>query len=249
MQMLGQPFTILNTVESTNNYAMQCIQESHAKNGEAWLALYQTGGKGQRGKVWHSEFGKNIMLSLALNMMNTPLFAQFYLSAAVALGARQFFSNYCKDDDVVKIKWPNDIYWYDRKAGGILIENKIVGQEWGWAVVGIGININQTNFPSFDKRAVSLKEITGKDHDIVSLGRDLCETIKPFWLSFLEGNYEDILDNYNAHLFARDAMVALKKKHIAFKGKICGVNALGQLLVDAETRYCFDFGEVEWVLG
>ena len=137
----GSFFTILDTVDSTNNYAMARIDDGLAKHGMVWFANEQTAGKGQRGKEWASEKGKNIAMSLVLSPEQLKLTSQFHLSAAVALACFEFLSGYI--DGEAKIKWPNDLFWRDRKAGGILIENKLQGKTWKWAVVGIGININQ----------------------------------------------------------------------------------------------------------
>lgn len=98
---------------------------------------------------------------------------QFQLSAAVAVAVEAFFRKYAFDE--TKVKWPNDLYWQDRKAGGILIENVISGSgTWEWAIVGIGININETRFPPELPNPVSLKQITGKEFDPGQLARELC---------------------------------------------------------------------------
>ena len=87
------------------------------------------------------------------------------------LGCLDFFSKYIKEN--VKIKWPNDIFINDRKAGGILIENVIKGNLWQWAVIGIGLNINQENFEKENLKAISLKQITGKNYDVIELAKEL----------------------------------------------------------------------------
>jgi BirA family biotin operon repressor/biotin-[acetyl-CoA-carboxylase] ligase len=96
-------------------------------------------------------------------------------SAAITLGARTFFDAYTNGD--TQIKRPNDIYWRDRKAGGILIENQLKGKEWTWTVIGIGININQTVFSPEAPNPVSLKQITGRDWDILSLQEALSKAL------------------------------------------------------------------------
>lgn len=110
-------------MDSTNNYAMAQVYAGLAKHGMAWFANEQFAGKGQRGKDWITQPGENIALSIVLQPNFIEPFNQFQVSAAVALGVFDFFSKYAGDE--TKIKWPNDIYWRDRKAGGILIENVI----------------------------------------------------------------------------------------------------------------------------
>ena len=85
-----------------------------------------------------------------------------------------------------KIKKPNDIYWRDRKAGGILIENIVRGTDWTWTVIGIGLNINQTQFSNEAGNPVSLKQITGKDWDIKTMQKKLAEALSAslnLWLT------------------------------------------------------------------
>ena len=237
-------FTILDTVDSTNNYAMQQVQDGLAKHGRAWFAIEQTAGKGQRGKTWASEKGKNIAMSFVLEPEQLQITSQFHLSAVVALACFEFLKQYAGDE--MKIKWPNDLFWRDRKAGGILIENKFQGKVWKWAVVGLGININQTGFNNNLANAVSLKQITGKTFDTVAMAKELHELVLK---KLAEGRTTDeILKQYNQHLYKINELVTLRKTGIKFNTVIKEVLATGRLItVDAIERE-FDFGEVEWVL-
>lgn len=237
-------FTILDTVDSTNNYAMQQVHDGLAKHGRAWFANEQTAGKGQRGKHWASEKGKNIAMSLVLVPGQFKITSQFHLSAAIALACFEFLKTYAGDE--MKIKWPNDLYWRDRKAGGILIENKFQGKAWKWAVVGIGININQTVFNIDLANPVSLKQITGKTFDAVALAKELHALIMKNLSEII--TMDKILQQYNRHLYKINELVTLRKAGVKFETVIKEVSAHGKLVtVDAMERE-FDFGEVEWVL-
>ena len=179
--ILGEPLIELSTIDSTNIYAMAQIKAGLAKTGSCFSADYQTHGKGQHGRVWESSKGQNILCSYILELKKldalkkwTPT-DQIGFSGAIALGIRAFFDAYTNGD--TKIKRPNDIYWRDRKAGGILIENLLKGKEWTWAVIGIGININQTVFSPEAPNPVSLKQITGLDWDILSLQEALSKAL------------------------------------------------------------------------
>ena len=171
--ILGAPLVELSTIDSTNIYAMAQIKEGLAKSGSCYRADFQTQGKGQHGRVWESLIGQNLLCTYILELKQLDSEKkwvpehQIGFSAAIALGIRSFFDAMTNGD--TKIKRPNDIYWRDRKAGGILIENIVRGTEWTWAVVGIGININQTQFSPDAPNPVSLKQITGRDWDIRSL--------------------------------------------------------------------------------
>ena len=196
--LLGAPLIELSTIDSTNIYAMAQIKAGLAKSGSCYTADFQTNGKGQHGRVWESTKGQNLLCSyiLELNTLDalknwTPA-DQIGFSAAIALGARAFFAAFAGSE--TKIKKPNVIYFSDRKAGGILIENLVRGQEWTWTVIGIGMNINQTEFsPAALNRVssnpISLQEITNQSWDIKKMQQHLSEALNNAihdWLQFGE---------------------------------------------------------------
>lgn len=239
-------FKLLDTVDSTNNYAMEKVHAGLANHGMAWFTNDQTAGKGQRGKAWKSEKGKNIAMSLVLQPEQLKADQQFYLSAAVALACFDFFKNYAGDE--TKIKWPNDLYWRDRKAGGVLIENIFHGKTWKWAVIGIGININQTGFDKSLRNPVSLKQITGKEFDAVALAKELYTILMRLLSGLNTASATGILENYNDKLYKRNSPVILIKNDVQFETVIKGVSDNGCLLTVDEADRKFAFGEVEWVL-
>jgi len=239
-------FNILDTVDSTNNYAMAQIHAGKAKHGMLWFTHAQTAGKGQRGKYWATESGKNIAMSLVLAPGQLSITHQFHLSALVALASFEFFFTYAGEE--TKIKWPNDLFWRDRKAGGILIENIYQGKVWKWAVVGIGININQTKFENTLINPVSLKQITGTHFEPVELAKDLYARLMKKLAEQDQDSGKKIMQNYNTHLYKLNEKITLKKDVTKFKTVIKYVSDDGHLItLDAMERE-FDFGEVEWVL-
>jgi BirA family biotin operon repressor/biotin-[acetyl-CoA-carboxylase] ligase len=172
------------------------------------------------------------------------------LSACIAVATRQFFDGY--DRGSIKIKWPNDIYWQDRKLGGILIENivrsKPDGGNWDWAVVGIGVNINQTNFGSELKNPTSLKQITGKSFDQIELAKKLCVSFDDFYRNLIKEETKEILKMYNRFLYKKGESVKLKKDNRVFSATIRNVTPTGQLVVQHGIEEQFDFGEIEWLI-
>ncbi|MEY4812074.1 MAG: biotin--[acetyl-CoA-carboxylase] ligase [Chitinophagia bacterium] len=204
--LLGAPLIKLSTIDSTNIYAMAQIKEGLAKSGSCYTADFQTKGKGQHGRIWESSKGQNLLCSYILELKTldtlknwTPT-DQIGFSAAIALGARAFFAAFAGSK--TKIKKPNDIYFNDRKAGGILIENLVRGQEWTWAVIGIGMNINQTAFSSaavnsVSSNPISLQEITNQSWDIQKLQAHLSEALNNAiqdWLIKGDGKTMEALD-------------------------------------------------------
>jgi BirA family biotin operon repressor/biotin-[acetyl-CoA-carboxylase] ligase len=243
---IGNPFIELSEVASTNSYAIDNIQANMAAHGTAYFAHKQTAGKGQRGKQWLTEPSSNIIISCVVDTSFLLLNQQFTFSTCVALAARDFLFKY--SDDNTSIKWPNDIYWRDRKAAGILIENVVRGQQWLWAVVGIGMNINQTSFSPTLKNPVSLKQITGKTFDTVSLAKELCSFLETRYQQLKQGEERDILEDYNKSLYKLNQKVILKKDYESFECTVKGVDKSGRLLVSDTTQEHFSFGEVEWVI-
>jgi BirA family biotin operon repressor/biotin-[acetyl-CoA-carboxylase] ligase len=181
---------------------MDQIKLGLAKSGSCYTADFQTNGKGQHGRVWESSKGQNILCSYILELEKLDALKkwaptdQIGFSAAIALGIRAFFDAHTNGD--TKIKRPNDIYWRDRKAGGILIENLLKGTAWTWAVIGIGININQTVFSPEAPNPVSLKQITGRDWDILSLQEALSKAINKSIQDWLMEGEEKTIQAFDA---------------------------------------------------
>ena len=202
--LLGAPLIELSSVDSTNIYAMKQIQEQMAVSGSCYRTDFQTHGKGQHGRVWESSKGENLLCSYVLELKTLKMeqnwgpMDQIGLSAAVALGAQAFFAAFAGDE--TRIKKPNDIYWRDRKAGGILIENILRGESWTWTVIGIGFNMNQTKFSSDAPNPVSLKQITGKQWEISSMQKSLTKALDHSIGLWLENGEEETVEAFEKQI-------------------------------------------------
>ena len=196
---IGAPLIELPSIDSTNIYAMEQIKAGKAISGSCYNTPFQTHGKGQHGRVWESEKGQNLLCSyvLELKSLNSSKIwgpeDQKGLSAAVAIGAKAFFGAHAGDETLIKL--PNDIYWRDRKAGGILIENSLRGTEWTWAVIGIGFNINQTSFSPDAPNPVSLRQITGRQWEIARLQTELSKALTKSIQDWIQVGEEATLEN------------------------------------------------------
>jgi BirA family biotin operon repressor/biotin-[acetyl-CoA-carboxylase] ligase len=244
MSFFTENMQILQRVDSTNNYAMALIQNGLTKHGNSVFALEQTRGKGRRGKEWKSNKGANIMLSIVSEMQWLSVSEQFQLSVAVALACHDVISKYILGN--IFIKWPNDLFINDRKTGGILIENVIKGTLWQWSVIGIGMNINQQEFDEFNLAATSLKIESGKEFDVIKLANDLVEIVLKRIDDLKERKFQEMLEEYNQKLFARNKLVRLKKENAVFQTKITGVSAKGELITKDTLERRFSFDEVEF---
>ncbi|HEU4633727.1 MAG TPA: biotin--[acetyl-CoA-carboxylase] ligase [Flavisolibacter sp.] len=245
LKLIGLPFIELHTVDSTNNYATGLVHAGMAQHGTAVFAHTQTKGRGQRNKPWISEAKNNVAISVVIEPDGLSTSQVFLLGKAVAVAVLHFFNNYARGG--LSIKWPNDIYWCDRKAGGILIENSIQGGRWKYAIAGIGLNINQTNFSGLETRAVSLKQITGKTFEPRMLALELCDSIDQQYRR-LFSEPQAISQAYHAALYRLNEKVRLKKGSQVFDAVIKEVTDLGQLVVEHGAEERFDVGEVEWVI-
>ena len=164
MNMTYTPFPLiqLEETDSTNRYLTQKCDTEKVDEYTTVCADYQTAGKGQRGNRWESERGKNLMFSLVLYPVFLEARRQFLLSQIAALAVKEELEEWATD---ISIKWPNDIYWQEKKICGLLIENELASNGIARCIIGIGLNINQEIFRSDAPNPVSLKQITGCDHD------------------------------------------------------------------------------------
>ncbi|TXH22761.1 MAG: biotin--[acetyl-CoA-carboxylase] ligase [Chitinophagaceae bacterium] len=236
----------LHEIDSTNNYASKLIAEGMAVHGHAVFAHIQTAGKGQRGKDWHSQKNESILMSTIIKPTAFKVQDQFLLIAITALAVRKVFDKYANSD--TQIKWPNDIYCLGRKAAGILIENNFTGHQWNWAVIGTGININQKEFNTSVNRAVSLKQITGKEWDTLVLADEIREEIVKSIDHYSSGSANSIMDEYNRWLFKKNEIVTFNKEDEQFSATVLKATRMGELVVSGITEEKLQFGEVSWVL-
>lgn len=211
----------------------------------------QVAGKGQRGKTWASSKGENIAISIIIKPDPLPVTQQFQLSVCAAVSVAEWFSKHAGEE--TRVKWPNDLYWKDRKAGGILIESVIRSREessnrWEWAVIGIGININQTGFPADLANPVSLKQITGKSFSPVVLAKELCRIFSHCYHELITKGPEAIFSSYHSVLYKKDEKVKLKKDNRVFEAIIKGVTKEGRLTVQHTIEEQFDHGNIQWVI-
>jgi BirA family biotin operon repressor/biotin-[acetyl-CoA-carboxylase] ligase len=245
MYKIGQPFIVLPKIDSTNNYAMKEAKMGNLSFGTVFFAIDQTHGKGQRSKTWESKPGENIMMSIYADPMGLNISQQVLISFATAIACYKFFKKYAGEE--TSIKWPNDIYWRDRKAGGILIENVIQGNKWVAAIIGIGININQTTFGNMERQPVSLKQITGKNLNTIEVAKELCDEVEFQLGKAHELSINLIVEQYNDALYKKNQIIKLKKNNVAFEALIKEVNKKGNLVVEQGFEREYVFGEIEWI--
>lgn len=243
---IGSVIIEVDTTVSTNNYASTIIREEEVTEGTVISTGFQTGGRGQAGNRWESEKGKNLLLSIVLYPDVIPASDQFLLSKAVSMGIACFLNRYIPD---VAIKWPNDIYSGDKKIAGILIENAIAGSRIVHSIAGIGLNVNQTVFRSEAPNPVSMKLITGTEHNNQLLLRELLDSTDSFYQQLLSGRRTYTDDGYHKLLYRRGEWHNYSSRGEGFRGMIVGTDRSGCLLVKRESgsTSAYMFKEIEYL--
>ena len=157
--------THFNNIDSTNSYLQNLLEKGEDVVDNVVVTDFQTSGKGQGKNVWQSEDGKNLLFSIALDMSFLKAEDQFLLTQIVSVAMINVLKKYLPEENLF-IKWPNDIYFNNKKIAGILIKNEIKGIMLGTSIIGIGLNVNQTSFDESLPNPISMKMITGKDYDL-----------------------------------------------------------------------------------
>lgn len=227
----------ISSTNSTNSLVKEMLAKGEWPQTERYLYTgYQTAGRGQTGNSWESEANKNVLCSILLPPNKNLYFLNIAVSVAII---RLLGGQYT-------IKWPNDIYYNDKKLAGILLENAIVGSEIKYSIAGIGLNVNQTEFVSDAPNPVSLKQITGKEYDIDQLMKDLLETI-----TVVLKEPEDVIwSEYKAHLYRREGYWLFEDKNGAFEAHIEDVLPTGEIVLrDKKSQvHQYGFKQIKYIL-
>lgn len=238
----------LGETDSTNNYLKKLLQEQAVEEYTIVSTDFQTAGKGQRGNGWESEPEKNLLFSMLLYPVRVKANEQFIISQIVSSGVAKALGKYTSD---ISIKWPNDIYWQQKKICGILIENSLSGEEIKESIAGIGINLNQEDFRSNAPNPVSLKQITGVELDRQAILNEVCNNIELYYNCMLQENNEYIISAYKDLLFRREGFHLFNDNTKDFHARIKDVRPDGILVLETETgtERKFAFKEVKYVLS
>jgi len=236
----------VETVSSTNSYLKELANKQALEEGTLIVCDNQTAGRGQQGNTWESEAGKNITCSMLLYPSFLPVWQYFLLSKAVSLGVKETLDIYT---DGITVKWPNDIYYKDKKIAGILIENELTGNEYKLSIVGIGININQERFMSDAPNPVSLKQITGRNMDTEKLLKELAGNILHRYEQLKGDNTEPIVRMYHEVLYHKTGFHYFEDKDGLFAARIDGVSDDGflHLVTDRDEERSYAFKNVRFI--
>jgi BirA family transcriptional regulator, biotin operon repressor / biotin---[acetyl-CoA-carboxylase] ligase len=246
--IVGENIITLQRVSSTNDYLKSNLSNSTPySEGTVIMAEDQYAGKGQSGNIWRSEAGQNLTFSVLLNPTFLSPTEQFKLNIAVSLSILDLLQPIAGKD--LFVKWPNDIYIGNKKIGGILIENIIRGKNWKHAIVGIGLNINQTYFEPNNTRAASLKSLFHKHFDLKKLLLDCCRCISLRYEELRSKSYLKQKEEYKSYLFRLNQLSPFSINGVEVEGMVIDVNDEGKLIVNFN-GHITDFGikEISFVI-
>jgi BirA family transcriptional regulator, biotin operon repressor / biotin---[acetyl-CoA-carboxylase] ligase len=241
-QFIGRRIVYEAVCASTNSLAAQYLDTVDLPEGAVIVTDHQYQGRGQRGNVWHSEPYKNLTFSVIL--YPTFLAAQqiFLLNIITTLAIQNVLVRYIPSG--LCIKWPNDIYYRDKKIGGVLIENFFEKRTLKTSIIGIGLNVNQSCFAS--RAATSLSLVCQRIFSLQQLLPQILENLEDHYLQLRAQDVAPLKDAYLKNMYWIHEIHTFKDKHHTFQGVIKGVDAIGRLVIEqAEgTSKCYDVQEV-----
>jgi len=226
-QFIGQHIIYKAACASTNTVAAHYLDKQTLPEGAAIITDHQYQGRGQRGHAWYSEPNKNLTLSIILYPAFLVPQQSFELNIIAALAIQQTLSVYIPHE--LRIKWPNDIYYQDKKMGGILIENTLERGRFKISIIGIGLNINQLSFnlPS----ATSLSLICQRTFHLPQLLEQLWVSLERNYLQLQRQGIASLRAAYLHNMYWLHEVHTFQDTNHVFRGTIQGINAAGQLVV------------------
>ena len=222
--------THFKTLESTNAYLQNLLNEGVDIIDNIIVTDFQTSGKGQGKNVWESEDGKNLLFSVALDMSFLKAENQFLLTQIVSVTMINVLKKYLPEESLF-IKWPNDIYFNDKKIAGILIKNEIKGMMMGTSIIGIGLNVNQTSFDENLPNPISMKMITGNDFDLKLILNDICQQLRANGQWPIANSQQPTVNSYIKHLYRYKQWASYEHEGVVKEMMIIGYDQFGRLIL------------------
>ena len=242
--------THFKTLESTNQYLQNLLNEGVDIVNNVVVTDFQTSGKGQGKNVWQSENGKNLLFSIALDMSFLKAENQFLLTQIVSVTMIDVLKKYLPEESLF-IKWPNDIYFNDKKIAGILIKNEIKGMMMGTSIIGIGLNVNQTSFDESLPNPISMKMITGKEYNLETLLNDICFELKTNANNQqpTANSQQPTANSYTDKLYRYNQWASYEHEGAAKEMMIIGYDQFGRLILKEKNdrKVVCDLKEISFV--
>jgi BirA family biotin operon repressor/biotin-[acetyl-CoA-carboxylase] ligase len=224
----------LNAIDSTNTYLKELGKNVSLSDATVVWAKNQTGGRGQMGANWQSKIGQSLTFSVLKRFKQLDIQEHSKITYAVTLGIK----NALQDLGIpgLSVKWPNDIMSYNQKLCGVLIENQLEGQKLISAVVGIGLNVNETLFLNLPQ-ATSMRLTTGREFNLEEVFNTVITEVMQQLNDFANHNLPNLKEKYEEILFRIEKVSSFERPDGSrFNGIIKGVTATGELLVEDQNQ-------------
>ena len=219
----------LPETESTNQSLRELSDTGALPNKSILWADYQTKGRGQVGNTWESESGMNLLCSILFYPDHLPANRSFDILETVSLSVKYTLDKYVSD---ISVKWPNDIYWKQKKISGILIENDLWGNMISRSIIGIGINLNQSEFKSETPNPVSLRLITGHMYDLREILGQLQSEFELLEQELKGKGTNSLHQRYCTALYRREGFYPYQDAEGRFEARIHAIEPSGQLILE-----------------
>lgn len=235
-------------LDSTNSYATELLKSENIREGTIIWAIEQTNGRGQQATKWQSAANMSLTFSQILHPHFLKVSKIAYLGMIIALAVQESLAEITNEK--INIKWPNDIYFKNKKVCGILIENGIKGMNLSHAVIGIGVNVNQTSFPDDAAKATSLHQITNKNFIIEDVLIKIQRAIAEKYTLLEEEKYQTIKWQYLQNLVGFHQEVSIESETYSGKAQVIDVLDNGKIVLQTSNAQQLEFGikEVKWIL-
>jgi BirA family transcriptional regulator, biotin operon repressor / biotin---[acetyl-CoA-carboxylase] ligase len=245
-QFIGQRVMYEAVCASTNSLAAQSLDAINLPEGAVIITDHQYQGRGQRGNVWHSEPYKNLTFSVILHPTFLATQQIFLLNIITTLAIQNVLVRYTPSG--LRIKWPNDIYYRNKKIGGVLIENVFEKRTLKTSIVGIGLNVNQSRFAALAPTSLSL--VCQRTFGLQKLLAQILESLERHYLQLRAQDIAPLKDAYLRNMYWIHEVHTFKDRNRTFQGVIKGVDAVGRLVIEqAEgTSRCYDVQEVIFIV-
>ena len=236
----------LDAIDSTNTFLKGISSHGTLEDYTVVTAKAQTNGRGQMGTVWNSETSKNLTFSVYKTHIDLPLEQQFYISMVVALALVKTLKIFGVNK--LQVKWPNDILSENKKICGVLIENVIKQTQLSSSIMGVGLNVNQTNFEGLPK-ASSLKQLTGNVFNLDEILHQFLKDLEVYFNLLEAKAFERLKSEYEMVLFRKNKPSTFKNAEgNLFSGFIKGVSKSGNLVIELEDEIIKDYALKEVTL-
>ena len=237
----------IDETDSTNRWMKELIQLHPSEETQHEMVVvcdYQTAGRGCGSNSWEAEPGKNLLMSVLMHPKKVSARTQFIITQIVSVALCRTIETVIGSEHRVTIKWPNDIYVGDKKICGVLIENSIAGRRIKDCIIGIGLNVNQTEFRSDAPNPVSIAQLTGKETDREEVLNTFLEELSK------QCENRNIHHDYLRKMYRRNGMYPFETEGSRFMARVAGVNDDGRLMLEDENgiAHLFRFKEVTFII-